>query len=224
MTFSLVAYCEITGMFGVAIASSSPAVAARCSYTRAGVGAVASQNITDPALGELTLDLLQSGKNAKNAVEDISLDREFIEYRQLLAVDKHGNTAIYSGSNSLGIWTQAEGKHVASGGNLLANDGVPQAIIESFQSTTGHLGDRLIAAMQAGLSQGGEAGAIHSAGMQICDKMSWPIADLRCDWTDDCPIENIATAWDIYKPQMKAYIQRAIDPREAPSYGVPGNE
>ena len=51
MTFSLVAKCEKTNMFGVAIASSSPAVAARCSYTRAGVGAVSSQNITDPSLG-----------------------------------------------------------------------------------------------------------------------------------------------------------------------------
>ena len=57
MTFSLVAKCEKTNMFGVAIASSSPAVAARCSYTRAGVGAVSSQNVTDPSLGPLTLDL-----------------------------------------------------------------------------------------------------------------------------------------------------------------------
>ena len=48
MTFSLVARCVDMGMFGVAIASSSPAVAARCAYARAGVGAVASQNVTDP--------------------------------------------------------------------------------------------------------------------------------------------------------------------------------
>ncbi|MEO1140643.1 MAG: DUF1028 domain-containing protein, partial [Pseudomonadota bacterium] len=61
MTFSLVARCAQTGMFGVAIASSSPAVSARCSYTRAGVGAVASQNITDPRLGPFTLDLMQGG-------------------------------------------------------------------------------------------------------------------------------------------------------------------
>ncbi|MEY5037786.1 MAG: hypothetical protein RL472_892, partial [Pseudomonadota bacterium] len=55
MTFSLVARCAETGMFGVAISSSSPAVAARCAYARAGVGAVASQNITDPRLGPLGL-------------------------------------------------------------------------------------------------------------------------------------------------------------------------
>ncbi len=68
MTFSLVARCPNTGMFGVAISSSSPAVAARCSYARAGVGAVASQNVTDPTLGPATLDLMQGGKDAGAAI------------------------------------------------------------------------------------------------------------------------------------------------------------
>ena len=211
-------------MFGVAIASSSPAVAARCSYTRAGVGAVASQNITDPMLGPFALDLMQGGMNAKQAIAGVRDQGRYIEYRQVLAVDKSGNTAIHSGPHSLGIWTQAEGDNVASGGNLLANDGIPAAIVAGFEVAKGHIGDRLIAAMRAGLAAGGEAGAIHSAGMQICDAVSWPVADLRCDWTDDCPIEAIATAWEIYKPQLDAYVQRAIDPREAPSYGVPGDE
>jgi uncharacterized Ntn-hydrolase superfamily protein len=224
MTFSLVARCEKTGMFGVAITSSSPAVAARCSYTRTGVGAVASQNITDPSLGPLTLDLMGRGLSAKEAIAEIVQSGKFMEYRQVLAVDRNGGTAIHSGPNSLGIWTESTGKNVASGGNLLDNEGVPQAIVDGFQSTTGHIGDRLVAAMRAGLSQGGEAGPIHSAGMQICDNVGWPVADLRCDWTLDCPIENIATAWDIYKPQLEAYVQRALDPREAPSYGVPGDE
>ena len=69
MTFSLVARCAETGMFGLAISSSSPAVAARCAYARAGVGAVASQNVTDPTLGPLALDLMQSGMNAVEAIE-----------------------------------------------------------------------------------------------------------------------------------------------------------
>lgn len=224
MTFSLVARCAQTGMFGVAISSSSPAVAARCSYTRAGVGAVASQNITDPSLGPLALNLMGRGLTAKQAVKEIIANGKFIEYRQVLAVDRNGGTAIHSGPNSLGIWTQAQGDNVASGGNLLANDGVPQAIVDGFQSAKGHIGDRLIAAMRAGLAQGGEAGPIHSAGMQICDKVAWPVADLRCDWMLDCPIENIAAAWDIYKPQLQAYVQRALDPSVAPSYGVPGDE
>ncbi len=223
MTFSLVARCEKTGMFGVAIASSSPAVAARCCHSRAGVGAVASQNITDPTLGMLGLDLMQAGKSAPEAIAAIRRVAPFIDYRQVLAVDARGRTAIHSGPKALGIWAGAQGLNVASGGNLLANPQVPQAIVDGFLAATGHLGDRLIAALQAGLAAGGEAGPVHSAGLRIVDTLSWPVADLRCDWTEDCPISALAGLWDLYKPQMNAYVQRALDPTAAPSYGVPGD-
>ena len=211
-------------MFGVAISSSSPAVAARCSYARAGVGAVASQNVTDPTLGPLALDLMEGGLSAAEAVAEVRRRGAFIEYRQVLAVDAQGRTAIHSGPNSLGIWTQAQGRDVASGGNLLANDGVPGAIVAGFEASSGHLGDRLIAALRAGLAAGGEAGPVHSAGIKLVDRVAWPVADLRCDWTEDCPVEAVAMAWDVYKPQLDAYVQRALDPRAAPSYGVPGDE
>ncbi|MEX1661859.1 DUF1028 domain-containing protein [Thioclava sp. 15-R06ZXC-3] len=224
MTFSLVARCAQTGMFGTAIASSSPAVAARCSYTRAGVGAVSSQNITDPTLGPLALDLMQGGLSATDAIAQIQGQAQFMEYRQVLAIDRNGRTAIHSGPRSLGIWTQARGVNVIAAGNLLANEDVPQAMVAGFENATGHLGDRLLAAMRAGLAAGGEAGPIHSAGLQMCDTVAWPVADLRCDWTEDCPIEAVATAWAIYQPQLDAYVQRALDPREAPSYGVAGDE
>jgi uncharacterized Ntn-hydrolase superfamily protein len=224
MTFSLVARCAETGMFGVAISSSSPAVAARCAYARAGTGAVASQNITDPTLGPLALDLMQAGATAAQAIARIKAESAFSDYRQVLVIDAAGGTAIHSGPNALGIWAEAQGRDVASGGNLLANSGVPQAIVAGFESSSGHLGDRLIAAMRAGVAAGGEAGPVHSAGLRLVDKVSWPVADLRCDWTEDCPIEALASLWDIYKPQLAAYVQRALDPRAAPSYGVPGDE
>ncbi|MER2507145.1 DUF1028 domain-containing protein [Amaricoccus sp.] len=224
MTFSLVARCAETGMFGVAISSSSPAVAARCSYARAGVGAVASQNVTDPTLGPLALDMMGQGAGAEAAIAEVRKRGSFIEYRQVLAVDGNGRTAVHSGPKALGIWGEARGANVASGGNLLADAGVPQAIVDGFLGSSGHLGDRLIAAMRAGLAAGGEAGPVHSAGLKLVDKVSWPVADLRCDWTEDCPIEAVATIWTIYKPQLEAYIQRALDPREAPSYGVPGDQ
>lgn len=224
MTFSLVARCAETGMFGIAISSSSPAVAARCSHARAGVGAVASQNVTDPALGPMTLDLMEKGMPAADAIARIVARAPFIEYRQLLAVDRHGATAIHSGPNALGIWAQAQAQDVAAGGNLLAGPDVPQAIVDGFLSAPGHIGDRLIAAMRAGLAAGGEAGPVHSAGLKIVDRVSWPVADLRCDWTEDSPVEAVAAAWAVYKPQLDAYVQRALDPRAAPSYGVPGDE
>jgi len=223
MTFSLVARCADTGMFGMAISSSSPAVAARCVFTRAGVGAVATQNITDPGLGPLTLDYLEKGLSATDAITELKRTQTNLEYRQVLVVDKQGTSAVHSGPNSLGIWTDAHSNNVAAGGNLLANDNIPQALVDSFLSASGHIGDRLITAMREGLALGGEAGPIHSAGMQIVDKVAWPVADLRCDWTEDCPIENIAEAWQVYKPQLDAYVQRAVDPGESPSYGVPGD-
>ena len=224
MTFSLVARCSKTGMFGVAISSSSPAVASRCAYTRSGVGAVASQNATDPTLGPMTLDYIQKGLSAKEAVEEVKRNSQFLEYRQILAIDKNGQTANHTGANSLGIWAEYTGKNVISGGNLLANKNVPKKIVHGFENETGHLGDRLIYALKSGLNAGGEAGPLHSAGLQICDDVSWPVVDLRCDWTVNCPIEAITNAWVIYKPQVQDYVQRALDPRETPSYGVPGDD
>ncbi|MEL6523094.1 MAG: DUF1028 domain-containing protein [Pseudomonadota bacterium] len=224
MTFSLVARCAETGMFGVAISSSSPAVAARCAYTRAGVGAATSQNVTDPRLGPFALDLMQGGMSATEAVAGVKDQGTHMAYRQVMAIDKQGHTAVHSGSNGLGIWSQAQGRDVVSAGNLLAHEGVPPAIVEAFEQSTGHLGDRLIAALRAGLAAGGEAGPVHSAGLQLCDKVPWPVADLRCDWSEDCPIEAVERAWQVYKPQLSDYVTRALNPEEAPSYGVPGDD
>jgi len=210
-------------MFGVAISSSSPAVAARCSFAQAGVGAVASQNVTDPRLGPLALSLMAGGLSAAEAVAGVVAQGTHLDYRQVLAIDGRGQTAIHSGAKSLGIWADAKGRDVLSAGNLLADAGVPQAMVQAFEVAGGHLGDRLIAALRAGLTAGGEAGPVHSAGIKIVDQVSWPVADLRCDWTDACPIAAVAAAWAIYKPQLDAYVQRALDPRAAPSYGVPGD-
>ena len=105
---------------------------------------------------------------------------------------------------------------------MLANPRVPQAMVDSF-SAAGDLGDRLIAALRAGRDAGGEAGPVHSAGLIMVESESWPVADLRCDWLDQgCPIEAVARAWAVYGPQMADYVQRARDPRAAPSYGVAG--
>jgi len=224
MTFSLVARCERTGMFGTAVASSSPAVAARCSYARADVGAVSSQNVTDPSLGVLTLNLLEKGLSATEAIDQIKTTANHLDYRQILVIDSKGRTAIHSGNNSLGIWSEAKGLNVLSAGNLLANPEVSRSIVEKFENASGHLGERLITSLQGGLEAGGEAGPIHSAGMKISHKVSWPIVDLRCDWSEDCPIKKLSEAWNVYKPLVNDYLQRALDPTKAPSYGVPGDQ
>ncbi|MFT4149623.1 MAG: DUF1028 domain-containing protein [Paracoccaceae bacterium] len=225
MTFSLLARCPDTGMFGMVISSSSPAVAARCAHARAGAGVAASQNITDPALGPALLDAMARGQTAAEAMASVVAAAAFVDYRQLMAIDAQGRIASHSGAKILGLWAVAEGQGVIAGGNLLANADVPAAMVAGFSGATGPLGDRLVAALRAGRDAGGEAGPVHSAGLLMVDRETWPVAELRCDWIDDgCPIEAVARAWQVYAPQMPAYIQRARDPREAPSYGVPGDE
>ena len=224
MTFSIVARCSRTGMFGVAISSSSPAVAARCSFAQAGVAAVASQNVTDPSLGPRTLELIARGATAAEAVAIVMRSATHRDYRQVLAVDAKGESAIFSGARALGIWAEARAENVACGGNLLANDKVPKAMVDSFAGSEGDLGDRLIAAMRAAVKAGGEAGPVRSSGLKLVRDVSWPVADLRCDWTEQCPIEQLADLWELYKPQLEGYITRAINPSDAPSFGVPGDE
>ncbi|WP_102961298.1 DUF1028 domain-containing protein [Mangrovicella endophytica] len=224
MTFSIVARCTETGMFGVAVSSSSPAVAARCAHARAGVGAVASQNVTDPSLGPRALDLMGLGADAGQAIDVLRGSSPHMEFRQVLAVDGRGNAAIHSGPRALGIWAEAKAANVACGGNLLANPDVPRRMVEAFEASSGHLGDRLVAVMQAAKTAGGEAGPVRSIGMKLVDQVSWPVADLRVDWTENCPIEGLAALWDLYKPQLADYVTRALNPTAAPSYGVPGDE
>jgi uncharacterized Ntn-hydrolase superfamily protein len=223
MTFSIVARCARTGQFGMAISSSSPAVAARCAHVRAGIGAVASQNITDPTLGPLVLDQLEAGLSAPDALKAVALNRLHFDYRQLLVVDGTGATAIHSGQRVLGIWGEAQATDCAAGGNLLASELVPMAMVRAFTSSTSHLGERLMLALEAGLAAGGEAGQVHSAGLKVADRLSWPLVDLRIDWSEN-PVGMLRAAWAVYAPQMDAYVQRAEDPTQAPSYGVPGDE
>ncbi len=222
MTFSLIARSPATGQFGMVIASSSPAVAARCVHLRAGIGAVASQNITDPGLGAVLLARMAQGHSAAQALDFITKSAPHIAYRQLMVIDAAGQTAVHSGAQCLGVWAQAGGDSCAAAGNLLANTAVPAAMIAAFTDAAGDFGTRLMAALSAGFAAGGEAGPVQSAGLQIVDKMDWPLVDLRVDWSDT-PIADLDSLWRRYRPQMAAYVQRATDPTAAPSYGVPGD-
>jgi len=224
MTFSIVGHCPETGMFGLAISSSSPAVAARCAFARAGVGAVSTQNVTDPRLGPRTLNLMEQGATPGEALAILERTGEHMAWRQVLAVGRSGESAIYSGTQVLGLWSEAQDADVAAAGNLLADTGVPEAMVTTFRKTSGKLGHRLMEALVAGLAAGGEAGPVHSSGLLLVDQQSWPLAELRIDWTTQCPIAALAEAWTVFEPQMDAYVTRALDPRSAPSYGVPGDE
>lgn len=223
MTFSLLGRCEATGMVGCVSSSSSPAVGARCLHVRARVGAAASQNITDPRLGPRLLDLLARGSAPSEALAAIVEEEPNVEYRQLAAVDLEGRTAAYSGAKALGRHATAEADGAVAAGNLLADAGVVEAMVEAFERSAGaHLGDRLLAALTSGLAAGGEEGPVRSAALLVADEVAWPVTDLRVDWHDD-PIGEVAALWILWKPQLDEYVTRALEPSAAPSFGVPGD-
>jgi uncharacterized Ntn-hydrolase superfamily protein len=224
MTFSIVARCPDSGQLGIAISSSSIAVGARCPWLRPGVGAVSSQNITLPALGPDTLNLLEAGIAPEQALDEALTRNGYSQYRQITAIDAQGRTAHFSGTETLGIHHALSGKQCVAAGNMLTGPGVVEAMVRAFEQAEGQLADRLLAAMQAGLAEGGEAGPVHSAALVVVGDLTWPIVNLRVDWTDACPIEELATLWHAYQPQMQDYIDRALNPAKAPGYGVPGDD
>ncbi len=223
MTFSILGLCPRSGMLGMAVSSSSPAVAARCAHARARVGVVATQNITDPTLGPKGLDLLAEGLDAQRALDRLKAQASHVEFRQLAMVDRNGRTAAFSGQKTLGTHAVALAENAAAAGNLLENAEVPARMLARFKEMDAlDLGDRLIDALTAGLRAGGEAGPVHSAGLVMVRDVAWPVADLRIDWHDTDPIGELAALWRRFKPQMDDYVTRALDPSQAPTYGVPG--
>lgn len=225
MTFSIVGRCAETGQLGIAISSSSIAVGARCPWVRAGVGAVATQNVTLPALGPQILDLLENHKLDPGTALDKALGSNgWSQYRQVTVIDGQGRTALFSGQQALGLHNALAGEQCVAAGNLLAGTGVIEAMVEAFEQTPGILVERLLAAMHTAMAAGGEAGPVHSAALSVVDDLTWPIVDLRVDWADEDPIGQLAGLWQAYRPQMQDYLTRALDPTAAPSYGVPGNE
>jgi uncharacterized Ntn-hydrolase superfamily protein len=224
VTFSLLGVDADAGRIGGVISSSSPAVAARCLAVRAGVGAAASQNVTDPRLGPRLLDLLATGCSPQEAIHQVVAGEANVEYRQLAVVDRQGRSAAFSGARTLGEHACAQGEGAVAAGNLLADAAVPKAMVEAFEASAGTpLGDRLVVALRAGLSAGGEEGPVRSAGLLVADAVAWPVADLRVDWAQD-PIADLAGLWQLWQPQMEGYVLRALEPAAAPSFGVPGDE
>lgn len=224
MTFSIVGRCAETGQLGIAISSSSIAVGARCPWLRAGVGAVATQNVTLPALGPQILDLLEAGNSPGAALDKALGSNGYGQFRQVAVVDSHGVTALFTGSEALGLNHAVAGEQCVAAGNLLSAPSVINAMVAAFEQAGGCLAERLLAAMQAAMDAGGEAGPVHSAALKVVGDLVWPIIDLRVDWAEHDPIGELAGLWRAYQPQMQDYITRALDPTQAPSYGVPGDE
>jgi uncharacterized Ntn-hydrolase superfamily protein len=224
MTFSITGHCARTGMAGVAITTSSICVGSRCSHARAGVGAVATQNVTDPTLADRVFERLEAGETATEAVAAVMDGRVNADYRQLAVVDMAGRTGHFTGSHILGTNRVVEGDHCIAAGNLLSTLEVPAAMVAGFEADPeAHLADRLLRGLEAGLAAGGEEGPVRSAALVVHHDQPFALVDLRCDWDEDDPVVVLRRLWTDYEPQMQPYLDRAVNPGAAPSYGVAGD-
>jgi uncharacterized Ntn-hydrolase superfamily protein len=223
MTFSLAARDPAAGAFGMLVSSSSPAVASRCLHLRPAVGAAASQNVTNPALGPRLLDLLQAGATAEGAIAQAVAEEPHPESRQLTVVDAAGRVAHFSGARALGTHSAATGHQAVAAGNMLAGVHVVQAMIDAYQaSAAATFEERLLAGFLGGLAAGGEEGPVRSAGLAVVEGAAWRVTDLRVDDADD-PAAELSRLLALWLPQKRDYLTRALDPGAAPSYGVPGD-
>ncbi|MFJ3667024.1 DUF1028 domain-containing protein [Streptomyces sp. NPDC090106] len=223
MTFSLVV--RDGDRFGIAVSSSSPAVAARCAHLTPGVGAAASQNITNPALGTELLARLDEHGDAQRALAEVvgaAGNAPTIEFRQLTVLGRVGPGHAFSGAETLGTHASATADGAVAAGNMLSGTHIPDVLLDAYFTAGGELEERLVAALRAAVAAGGEEGPVHSAGLSVVADVDWRVTDLRVDWAED-PIERLVAHLDVWLPQRDDYVRRGLDPASAPSYGVPGD-
>lgn len=214
MTFSLSARDRASGMFGIALASSSIAVGNRCPWARAGVGAVVTQHRTDIRSGPLGLDLLAQGFSARETVATLAATNDHPGLRQFAAVDGEGRTAFFHGPNIQSIATAHEGEACVSCGNFLANADVTAAMVRDYEQPRAALfAERLLDALDAGVAAGGETQAAMAAALLIVDRQAWPLVDLRVDFEAD-PARKLRGLWNAFKPIVDRFVIQVLQPAE----------
>lgn len=216
MTFSIMARDPATGMFGIAIATSSIAVGNRCPWVRAGVGAVTTQSRSDIRLGSRGLDLLESGLTAQATVDRLVAESEFPEKRQIAVIDRTGSTASYCGPKIATVNSAWSGEDCVATGNGLDNPDVPRRMIEYFLGAreTGFIA-RLLGGIEAGIAAGGEWGPVKAAALLVADRQPWPLVDLRVDYEDE-PEKKLRKLWDLYEPQLDHFVTQVLRPNDIP--------
>src|SRR5216684_724851 len=186
-TFSIVARDSVTGEIGVAVQSHWFSVGPLVPWAEAGVGAVATQSFVDPAYGPLGLELMRAGKSAKQALDGILASDGAPDVRQVAMVDAHGNVAAHTGAKCIPAAGHIEGEQFTVEANLMLNDKVWPAMAKAYRETKGDLAERMLAALDAAQSVGGDIRGKQSAAILIVSGKStgksWVdrIMDLRVE-------------------------------------------
>lgn len=182
MTWSIIARDQATGRIGIAVATCNFAVGARVPSIKTGVGAICSQAMTNPFFGPRGLALLTAGASAEDAVRMLMLSDEGRDHRQVHIMDREGRFAAATGAACI-EWCG----HLARGtfsiaGNMLAGPQVIAASADAFERAMDKpFAQRLVAAMKAGESAGGDKRGKQSAALLVHDSEENPLLDLRVD-------------------------------------------
>jgi uncharacterized Ntn-hydrolase superfamily protein len=213
VTFSVLARCEETGQFGMAIATRPIAIGAKCPFVRPHIGGLMVQANGDPRLGPLGLRLLEMGYSAWKVLDELagSDGPENIEWRQIMVVDKDGNTAARTGANNEEWRGHITRRNVCVAGNRLSNDRVAQAMMDGFESAKGELAHKLLACIEAGRDAGGQVAGQYSSALQVHQDRTYALVDLRVDEHDE-PIAELRRLYGLYKPLIPYYLQRPSNP------------
>jgi uncharacterized Ntn-hydrolase superfamily protein len=216
MTLSVVARCPDTGQLGVALVSSAMAMAARAAFVRARVGAVAVQGACDPRLGPAALDMLAGGYRPEAVVRAFGRSEDHFEHRQLAIVDGIGAVASHSPDHGAGLCAVAVAPGCVAIGDRLADARAPARMAAAWQAVRGTLADRLLAALRAAPPTDGGDVAFRAAGLLVAEQESWPLVDLRVDWSEAGePVAELERLWQLWRPQMREHVGRALDPAPA---------
>jgi uncharacterized Ntn-hydrolase superfamily protein len=216
-TFSIVATDGLD--WGVAVASKFLAVGSAVPAARSEVGAIATQALANTGYKQRGLALLEAGRPASEVVEMLTGDDEGRERRQLGVVDRHGGAATYTGSKCSEWAGGRTGKGCACQGNILTGPDVVDSLLDVFESSTGQLVDRLMAALVAADEAGGDRRGRQSAALLVVRREGGygsfddRMVDLRVD-DHPQPIPELARLlglWRLYFEQAPAESLLPVD-------------
>jgi uncharacterized Ntn-hydrolase superfamily protein len=182
-TYSIVARDPATGDLGVAVQSHWFSVGSIVSWAEAGVGAVATQSLVDPAYGMLGLQLMRAGKTAQQALDGLLASDSGRDVRQVAMVDSKGNVAVHTGRKCIPAAGHASGTQFSVQANLMVNDRIWPAMADAYSKAKGDLADRMLAALDAAQAAGGDIRGQQSAAILIVSAASTgkPWVDRKID-------------------------------------------
>ncbi len=200
MTYSLVARDPQTGELGVAVQSHWFSVGTVVSWARPGVGVVATQSVAEPAYGPRLLDRVEAGAAPREALDELLAADGAARFRQVGVLGPAGAPAVHTGPGSMLHAGHATGEHYSAQANMMAREGVPEAMGAAFEATTGPLARRLLAALHAAEEAGGDVRGRQSAALVVVGPEGEPwrrTVDLRVDDHAD-PLGELARLLDLH--------------------------